>query len=160
MNAIWGDVSAPSGVFYRERDDTPAPDQAWISEIKAGQHMKDVSQMLNEKTKRGLYLLASTSVITLGLVAAPVTVAFDLDKPILKVAQAKGGEGGEGGGEGGEGGDGGGEGGEGGDGGGEGGEGGDGAEAGEAGGDGAEAGEAGEADESGDDSTESSGTSG
>jgi len=66
--------------------------------------MKDVSQMLNEKTKRGLYLLASTSVITLGLVAAPVTVAFDLDKPILKVAQAKGGEGGEGGGEGGDGG--------------------------------------------------------
>ncbi len=75
--------------------------------------------MFNEKTKRGLYLLASTSVITLGLVATPVTVNFDLDQPMLKVAQADGGEGGEGGGEGvgdgGEGGEGGGEGGEGGD---------------------------------------------
>ena len=44
--------------------------------------------MLNKKAKRGLYLLASTSVITLGLVAAPVTVNFDLDRPVLKVAQA------------------------------------------------------------------------
>ncbi len=41
------------------------------------------------RTRRGLYLLASTSVITLGLVAAPVTVHFDLDQPVLKVAQAK-----------------------------------------------------------------------
>ncbi len=40
------------------------------------------------KTTRGLYLLASTSIVTLGLVAAPVTVDFDLDWPVLKVAQA------------------------------------------------------------------------
>ncbi len=45
--------------------------------------------MLSKNSKRGLYLLASTSVITLGLVAAPVTVDFDLDQPVRKVAQAK-----------------------------------------------------------------------
>ncbi len=52
-------------------------------------------QLLNEETKRELYLLASTSVVTLGPVAAPATVAFHLDKSILTVAQAEGGEGGE-----------------------------------------------------------------
>ena len=96
--------------------------------------------MFNEKTKRGLYLLTSTSVITLGLVAAPVTVNFDLDKPILTVAQTEA-DGGEGGGEGGEGG--------------EGANSGHG-NAGEVGDDGAEAGEAGEAGETGDDESESS----
>ncbi len=40
------------------------------------------------KTTRGLYLLASTSILTLGLVATSVTVNFDLDQPVLKVAQA------------------------------------------------------------------------
>ncbi len=41
------------------------------------------------KTTRGLYLLASTSILTLGLVATSVTVNFDLDQPVLKVAQAE-----------------------------------------------------------------------
>ncbi len=50
------------------------------------------------RSKRGLYLLASTSVIALGLTAVPVAMDFELDKPVLKIAQAKGGgEGGEGG---------------------------------------------------------------
>ena len=41
------------------------------------------------RTTRGLYLLASTSVLALGLAATPVTVNFDLDQPVLKVAQAE-----------------------------------------------------------------------
>jgi hypothetical protein len=76
--------------------------------------------MVPNRTTRGLYLFASTSILALGLAAAPVMVDFDLDRPVLKVAQADGGSGSGGeGGEGGEGGDGGsgGEGGEGGDGG-------------------------------------------
>ncbi len=34
-------------------------------------------------------LLASTSVLALGLSAAPLSVDFVLDKPVLKVAQAE-----------------------------------------------------------------------
>ncbi len=77
--------------------------------------------MVPNRTTRGLYLLASTSILALSLAAAPVTVDFDLDRPVLKVAQADGGSGSGGSGSGGEGGSGGsgsgGEGGEGGDGG-------------------------------------------
>ena len=40
--------------------------------------------------RRGLSLLASTSLIACALTAAPVAIDYQLDKPILKVAQADG----------------------------------------------------------------------
>ena len=47
--------------------------------------------MISRCGKRGIILLASTSVLALGLAAAPVTVDFDLCQPALKMAQADGG---------------------------------------------------------------------
>ena len=47
--------------------------------------------MSNRCGKRGVILLASTSVLALGLAAAPVTVDFDLSQPMLKMAQAESG---------------------------------------------------------------------
>ncbi len=40
--------------------------------------------------KRRLYLMASTSALALALAATPVTVDFDLDKPVLNVPSLNG----------------------------------------------------------------------
>ena len=54
--------------------------------------------MRSKTANRTLTLLTTTSLLALGLAMAPITVDFDLHKPVLKAAQAKGGgEGGEGG---------------------------------------------------------------
>jgi len=47
--------------------------------------------MISKCSNRGITLLASTSVLALGLAAAPVAVDFDLSQPVLKIAQAKSG---------------------------------------------------------------------
>jgi hypothetical protein len=67
--------------------------------------------MQRKLTRRNLFLLATTSVLGLGLAATPVILDLDLTSPALKAAWASGGGGGEGGeggggGGGGEGGDG------------------------------------------------------
>ena len=90
-------------------------------------------------TRRNLFLLASTSVLGLGLAAMPMAIDLNTAHPVLKSAWADGGEGG------GEGGDSGGDGGEGGHGGDDGGHGGD---------------DGGESGHSGDDSSDDSGESG
>ena len=51
--------------------------------------------MIGKSSKRGITLLASTSILALGLAAAPVAFDFDLDRPLLpafKSALADGGE--------------------------------------------------------------------
>ena len=55
--------------------------------------------MRDNTVKRTLSLLTTTSAIALGLAMTPVAIDFDLHKPVLKHALAKGG--GEGGGSGG-----------------------------------------------------------
>lgn len=55
--------------------------------------------MLPKLTRRNLFLLATTSVLGLGLAVSPVAFDLDLNSPTLKAAWADGGDGGEGGGD-------------------------------------------------------------
>jgi len=71
--------------------------------ITSVQLAREFRKMRDKLTRRNLFLLATTSVLGLGLAALPMAVDLDWSKPVLKSAWADGGDGGSGG-DGGEGG--------------------------------------------------------